>query len=146
MLEVGPDRVKYCDHKALLVHHSEYFRNALGGSWEEAKAALIVLEEIEPATCTCAFFCGDPRLICSLKSTSSCTGYTTNSFLTNAISKNGHRSPGRLTATRIWPRSKRTSLRTDSWLSASGELSTSTSSVATAWGLDLFWRSEKCWN
>ncbi|KAL1597396.1 hypothetical protein SLS59_007426 [Nothophoma quercina] len=36
-VEVGPDRVKYYIHEALLVEHSEYFQKALNGPWMEAK-------------------------------------------------------------------------------------------------------------
>jgi hypothetical protein len=50
ILEIGSDRVKYCVHKALLVHHSEYFRKALQGPWKEAEEGVFRLPDIEPAT------------------------------------------------------------------------------------------------
>ena len=50
ILEIGPKHIKYCIHKALLVHHSEYFRNALKGPWKEAEEGVIRLEDVEPAT------------------------------------------------------------------------------------------------
>jgi hypothetical protein len=34
-------------HKALLTHHSEYFRNAFNGSWKEANDKLISLDDVE---------------------------------------------------------------------------------------------------
>ncbi|KAF1849865.1 uncharacterized protein K460DRAFT_411672 [Cucurbitaria berberidis CBS 394.84] len=49
VIEVGPERKKYYLHKALLVHHSDYFRKALEGPWTEAQEGVIKLEDIEPA-------------------------------------------------------------------------------------------------
>ena len=57
-LEIGPKHIKYCLHKALLVHHSEYFRNALKGPWQEAEEGVIRLEDVEPATGTYMLFSG----------------------------------------------------------------------------------------
>jgi len=34
------------------VHHSEYFRKALSGSWKEAEENVVTLKDVEPATCT----------------------------------------------------------------------------------------------
>ncbi|KAF2690811.1 hypothetical protein K458DRAFT_268145, partial [Lentithecium fluviatile CBS 122367] len=50
-VEVGPDHTQHWVHKALLTHHSEYFRNALKGLWQEAVEGLVRLEDVEP----CAF-------------------------------------------------------------------------------------------
>ncbi|KAH4037024.1 hypothetical protein HBI25_055030 [Parastagonospora nodorum] len=47
-LEIGPYHLKYSVHKALLVYHSGYFRNALRDSWKEGKENLIVLKDVEP--------------------------------------------------------------------------------------------------
>lgn len=47
-LEAGPDRRRYDVHKALLVHHSGYFRNALKGPWKEAEEGVLTLEDVEP--------------------------------------------------------------------------------------------------
>jgi hypothetical protein len=51
IVEVGPNKIKHYVHNALLVHHSEHFRRALSGTWEEAKEGVVTLEGIEPATC-----------------------------------------------------------------------------------------------
>ena len=51
-LKIGPDCIKYCVHKALLMHHSEYCPNALRGPWKEAEECVIILEDVEPATGT----------------------------------------------------------------------------------------------
>lgn len=45
---VGPERRKYVIHKTFLTHYSEYFNNALNGSWEEAEDRAITLHDIEP--------------------------------------------------------------------------------------------------
>ena len=50
-VEVGPERKRYTIHQALLVYHSDYFRNALRGPWKEATEGVIPLLDIE--TCTC---------------------------------------------------------------------------------------------
>ncbi|KAH4616360.1 hypothetical protein HBH55_208580 [Parastagonospora nodorum] len=49
ILEIGPDRLKYYVHKALLVHYSEYFRNALKGPWKEAEEGVVKLVDVQPA-------------------------------------------------------------------------------------------------
>ncbi|KAF2117668.1 hypothetical protein BDV96DRAFT_464751, partial [Lophiotrema nucula] len=43
---VGPEKKAYTLHKALLVHHSGYFRGALSGDWVEAKEGTIHLEDV----------------------------------------------------------------------------------------------------
>jgi hypothetical protein len=48
VLKVGPDQKQYHIHKALLVHHSEYFRKALNGPWKKATERVIKLEDVEP--------------------------------------------------------------------------------------------------
>jgi hypothetical protein len=53
ILEIGPDRLKYYVHKALLVHHSEYFRNALKGPWKEAEGGVVKLVDVQPAAGKC---------------------------------------------------------------------------------------------
>jgi hypothetical protein len=47
---VGPEARKYVIHKTFLSHYSEYFDNALNGSWEEAEDRTIALDDIEPRT------------------------------------------------------------------------------------------------
>jgi hypothetical protein len=47
VLEVGPQKQHYHLHKALLVHHSDYFRSAMNGSWKEAEDKLISLKDVE---------------------------------------------------------------------------------------------------
>jgi hypothetical protein len=47
VLEVGPQKQHYHLHKALLVHHSDYFRSAMNGSWKEAEDELISLKDVE---------------------------------------------------------------------------------------------------
>ncbi|CAO2658682.1 Nn.00g064050.m01.CDS01 [Neocucurbitaria sp. VM-36] len=49
ILEVGLERTKYYVHSALLTHHSEYFRNALGGPWLEAETGVFKWNDIHPA-------------------------------------------------------------------------------------------------
>lgn len=53
VVAIGAERQKYHVHKALLVHHSKYFANALGGAWREGKEGLVTLEDVEPAICKC---------------------------------------------------------------------------------------------
>jgi hypothetical protein len=50
-IEIGAERKQYCVHKALLVHHSEYFKKALQGDWKEAREGKVTLEDVEPAEC-----------------------------------------------------------------------------------------------
>ncbi|KAH7084944.1 hypothetical protein BKA63DRAFT_6395 [Paraphoma chrysanthemicola] len=47
-IKVSPGKKTYRVHKALLVHHSEYFRNALRNSWSEAKNGGVTLDDVEP--------------------------------------------------------------------------------------------------
>ena len=47
VLEIGPEKQHYHVHKALLTHHSEYFRNAFNGSWKESDNKLVTLEDVE---------------------------------------------------------------------------------------------------
>jgi hypothetical protein len=49
-IEVGPEHRRYVLHKALLLHYSDYFRNALNGSWMEAEDRTITLDDVEPGT------------------------------------------------------------------------------------------------
>jgi len=51
LVKVGPKSVHHHVHKALLVHHSEYFRNSLTGPWTEAQEQVINLNDVEPSTC-----------------------------------------------------------------------------------------------
>jgi hypothetical protein len=48
VLKVGLDQKQFHIHKALLVHHSEYFRKALNGPWKEATEGVVKLEDVEP--------------------------------------------------------------------------------------------------
>lgn len=50
-VKVGPDSIKYNVHKAMLVHHSEYFKKALNGSWKEAEENMVTPADIEPKAC-----------------------------------------------------------------------------------------------
>jgi hypothetical protein len=47
-VKVGPDHETYRIHKALLVHHSDYFRSALRQCWKEGDEWTVVLAELEP--------------------------------------------------------------------------------------------------
>ncbi|KAF2642245.1 hypothetical protein P280DRAFT_260688 [Massarina eburnea CBS 473.64] len=49
-VKVGPDQHQqdFQIHKALLTHHSEYFRAALQGEWKEAEDRVVVLDDVEP--------------------------------------------------------------------------------------------------
>jgi hypothetical protein len=48
ILKAGPDQSQFHIHKALLVHHSEYFRKALNGLWKDAEEGVIKIEDVEP--------------------------------------------------------------------------------------------------
>lgn len=52
VIKLGPKGIDYHVHKALLVHHSEYFRNALTGRWKESEEQAITLADVEPDACT----------------------------------------------------------------------------------------------
>jgi hypothetical protein len=54
IVEIGPERKQYELHKALLIHHSEYFSKAFQGSWKEADEGVIRLSDIEEITCESA--------------------------------------------------------------------------------------------
>ncbi|KAI4684695.1 uncharacterized protein J4E88_004136 [Alternaria novae-zelandiae] len=47
VLEIGPQKQHYHVHKALLTHHSEYFRNAFNGSWKESDDKLVTLSDVD---------------------------------------------------------------------------------------------------
>jgi hypothetical protein len=49
ILKVGPDEKEYHIHKALLMHHSEHFRESLKRPWMEAEEGVVMLEYVEPA-------------------------------------------------------------------------------------------------
>ncbi|KAH7084946.1 hypothetical protein BKA63DRAFT_6393 [Paraphoma chrysanthemicola] len=55
IVAVGKEGTPYHVHKALLIHHSDYFRKALSGPWKEAREGLVTLEDVEPSTFT--IFC-----------------------------------------------------------------------------------------
>ncbi|KAF1955499.1 hypothetical protein CC80DRAFT_564151 [Byssothecium circinans] len=48
-IKVGPEsnRGDFQIHKALLTHHSEYFRAALEGSWKEAQDKVVIWNDVE---------------------------------------------------------------------------------------------------
>ncbi|KAF3047297.1 hypothetical protein E8E11_008209 [Didymella keratinophila] len=46
-VRIGDDQTIYRVHKALLVEHSEYFKNAFNGSWKEAKDGIAPLEDVD---------------------------------------------------------------------------------------------------
>jgi hypothetical protein len=50
-VEVGPDRKRFLIHKALLVHHSEYFAAATRGPWKDTQDGVVPLHDVEPTTC-----------------------------------------------------------------------------------------------
>jgi hypothetical protein len=54
-VKVGTDSVEFHVHKALLVRHSEYFKNALNGSWEEAKENVVTLDDVDSGTCALSY-------------------------------------------------------------------------------------------
>lgn len=51
VVEVGPNSIKHHVHKALLIHHSDYFRKVLTGSWKEAQEQVVTLEDVELTVC-----------------------------------------------------------------------------------------------
>jgi hypothetical protein len=48
-VEIGPEHATYRIHKALLVHHSDYFRNALRACWKEGEEKQVILDDLEPS-------------------------------------------------------------------------------------------------
>ena len=50
-LRIGDEPTSYTMHESLLVNHSEYFKNALNGSWKESKDGVIPLEDVDCNTC-----------------------------------------------------------------------------------------------
>jgi hypothetical protein len=89
---VGPTRLKYYVHKILLVHHSEYFRNALKWPWKEAKEGVIILEDVESAVGT---YSGHALHIWRhsnlVQSTPSCTGSISKTYR-GSLPLMGHRN------------------------------------------------------
>lgn len=51
IVEIGPDAKKFYVHKALLMHHSEYFKKALSGTWKEAQEGIVRLHDVEVEAC-----------------------------------------------------------------------------------------------
>lgn len=59
IIEVGDvDPEKYYVHRARLIHHSEYFRKALQGSWREAEEGVVRLKDFDYKACKCAKIMG----------------------------------------------------------------------------------------
>jgi hypothetical protein len=59
IIEVGDvDPEKYYVHRALLVHHSEYFRKALQGPWREAEEGVVRLKDVDYKACKYAKIMG----------------------------------------------------------------------------------------
>ena len=55
---VGPDRREYKVHKAPLIEHSKYFKNALKKPWIEQQTNVVHLHDFEPEICRL-----DPRVL-----------------------------------------------------------------------------------
>jgi hypothetical protein len=55
-IKVGSDSIEFQVHKALLTHHSGYFRKALSGPWREAQESLVALDDVESSTCKAMLF------------------------------------------------------------------------------------------
>lgn len=55
VIEIGPKAKMYYVHRALLVHHSEYFRKGLQGQWIEAESGTFKLTDVAPAVCKYRF-------------------------------------------------------------------------------------------
>lgn len=51
MVQVGYENVNYLVHKALLIEHSYYFKQALSGPWKEAQACVVRLDDLDCAVC-----------------------------------------------------------------------------------------------
>ena len=51
IVEIGPEAKKYNVHKALLMHHSQFFKKALTGSWKEAQQGVVRLDDVETEPC-----------------------------------------------------------------------------------------------
>jgi hypothetical protein len=58
VVEIGPDAKKYFVHKALLMHHSKFFKKALTGTWKEAQEGVVRLEDVETEPCECQLLLG----------------------------------------------------------------------------------------
>ncbi|KAF2035346.1 hypothetical protein EK21DRAFT_54309, partial [Setomelanomma holmii] len=46
-VNIGPYKVKYAIHKALLTEYSEYFKRALNGQWKEAQEGVVSLDDVK---------------------------------------------------------------------------------------------------
>ena len=53
IVEIGQESTKYHMHRALLVHHSEYFRKALEGPWKEADEGVVRIDDVGIEECEC---------------------------------------------------------------------------------------------
>lgn len=51
VVQIGPAKVKYDVHKALILYHSEYFAKALTGPWVEAEQRVVSLDEVDVDEC-----------------------------------------------------------------------------------------------
>lgn len=51
VVEISSEKTKHHIHKALLVHHSEYFAKALSGPWTEAEERRVLLHDIDADAC-----------------------------------------------------------------------------------------------
>lgn len=49
VVEFGPEKRAYYIHKALLIHHSDFFRKALLGPWRESEEGIVKLHDVETA-------------------------------------------------------------------------------------------------
>jgi hypothetical protein len=56
-IRVGNDPVVYKIHKDPLLEHSEYFKNALNGSWSESRDGIAPLEDVDQRDCMTLFQC-----------------------------------------------------------------------------------------
>jgi hypothetical protein len=48
-VKVGQKHATYWIHKALLEHHSDYFRSALRKCWKEGEEGQVILDDLQPA-------------------------------------------------------------------------------------------------
>ena len=47
VIEIGPQQATYRIHKALLLHHSDYFRKALQQCWKEGEERRVIIDDFE---------------------------------------------------------------------------------------------------
>jgi hypothetical protein len=61
---IGPSKIRYLVHKALVAHHSEYFSKALNGPWTEMEERVVTLATVGEEECKFGLHYGRTTLTC----------------------------------------------------------------------------------